>query len=73
MLRNLQRWRAQYQQPAQERSQAPKSRAPEGADPRNVDNTIDRMGEDDVGLTDEPRVKKNPTDLSKRNVRKLRK
>ena len=63
MLRNLQRLRAQYHQQAQERAQTAKSRAPEGGDPRNVDNTVDRMEEDDVGLTDESRVKKNPSAL----------
>ena len=73
MLRNLQRLRAQYHPQAKERAQAAKSRAPEGGDPKTVDNTVDRMEEDDVGTTEEPRVKKNPTELSKRNVRKLRK
>ena len=73
MLRNLQRLRAQHHQQAQERAQTAKSGALEGDDPRNVDNTVDRMEKDDAGLTDEPRVKKNPTELSKRNARKLRK
>ena len=73
MLRILQGLRAQYHHETQERAQAAKSRAPEGGNPKTKENTIDRMEEDDDAHTEESRMKKNSTQLSKRNARKLRK
>ena len=73
MLRNVERLRAQYQQSLQERAQRKKGRARQGGKTQNVETPDDRIDEDDVGNAGGKSTKRNPTERSKKKVRKLRK
>ena len=72
MLRNVQRLRAQYHQSVQDRAHKEKVRAEKGKDTLAGETLDDRMDEDDVGEAGEKQAKRNPTEMSKKNVRKPR-
>ena len=72
MLRNVQRLRAQYHQSVQDRAHRDKERADKDDAKEEGETPGDGM-EMDANGTDVKQSKKNPTELSKRNVRKLRK